>query len=301
MMPIPDFQTLMLPYLQFMGDGKPHNTGEAEEYLAGVFKVADEQRQELIPSSRAFRFRNRIAWAIAHFKQAKLIEPTTRGVYQITDRGCGVLAKKLSRIDLKLLKQFPEYQAWRKKPAVAEEITQEEHSTQTPQEIIDSSFQTLSSTLADGLLDKIRTSSPAFFEQLVLDLLVAMGYGGSRAEASTRVGRSGDGGIDGIIKEDKLGLDAIYIQAKRWEATVGRPVVQAFAGSLEGERARKGVLITTSNFSKDAIDYVTRIDKKIVLIDGEELARLMIDHNVGVAEAQRYVIKRVDLDYFSEE
>jgi len=291
----------MLPYLQFMGDGKPHNTGEAEDYLAGIFKVTEAQRQELIPSSRAFRFRNRIAWAIGHFKQAKLIEPVSRGIYRITDRGQGILAKKLSRVDLKLLKQFPEYQAWRNKPAVSEEITQEEHYAQTPQEIIDNSFQTLSSALADELLEKIRSSSPAFFEQLVLDLLVAMGYGGSRAEASTRVGRSGDGGIDGIIKEDKLGLDAIYIQAKRWEATVGRPVVQAFAGSLEGERARKGVLITTSNFSKDAVEYVTRIDKKIVLIDGEELARLMIEHNVGVNEAQRYVIKRVDLDYFSEE
>jgi restriction system protein len=300
-MPIPDFQTLMLPYLQFMGDGKPHNTAEAEDYLAGIFKVTDIQRQELIPSSRAYRFRNRIAWAIAHFKQAKLIEPISRGIYNITDRGSQVLATGPSRVDLKLLKQFPEYQAWRKKPSVAEEVSREEHSIQTPQEIIDSSFQSIDSALADELLEKIRSSTPAFFEQLVLDLLVVMGYGGSRAEASTRVGRSGDGGIDGIIKEDKLGLDAIYIQAKRWEATVGPATVREFAGSLDGVRARKGVLITTSSFSKDAVDYVTRIDKKIVLIDGEELARLMIEHNVGVAEFQRYVIKRVDLDYFSEE
>jgi len=295
----------MLPYLQFMGDGKPHSTGDAEEYLAGVFKLSDTDRQELLPSGTQGRFKNRIAWATAHFKRALVLQVITRGVYQITGRGEKILNGRPQKINLKYLDGFPEHLIWRKamgeKSKNIDSSSVEERADQTPQEILESTFQTLSSTLADELLEKIRSSTPAFFEQLVLDLLVVMGYGGSRAEASNRVGRSGDGGIDGIIKEDKLGLDAIYIQAKRWEATVGPATVREFAGSLDGVRARKGVLITTSSFSKDAVDYVTRIDKKIVLIDGEELARLMIEHNVGVAEFQRYVIKRVDLDYFSEE
>jgi len=178
---------------------------------------------------------------------------------------------------------------------------QEEHSSQTPEELLDGTYQTLRNILAKELLEKVRLSSPLFFEQVVIDLLLAMGYGGSRAEAASLTKRSGDEGIDGIIKEDKLGLDTIYVQAKRWEGSVGRPAVQAFAGSLEGARARKGVMLTTSRFSKEAEDYVTRIEKKIVLIDGEKLADLMIEHNVGVSESQKYVIKKVDADYFGEE
>ena len=174
-------------------------------------------------------------------------------------------------------------------------------AVRTPREVMESGYQEMRRDLSQELLNRIKSSPPRFFEQLVVDLLVAMGYGGSRIDAGEAVGQSGDGGVDGIIKEDKLGLDAIYLQAKRWENTVGRPVVQAFAGSLDGYRARKGVLITTSQFSPDAKDYVSRIEKKIVLIDGEELAKLMIDYNIGVATDAAYEIKRLDTDYFEEE
>ncbi len=302
-MPIPDFQALFLPYLQFLSNGEPHNTSEAEEYLAGIFKISDEQRKEQIPSGKAYRFRNRIAWVIAHFKQAQLVELVSRGIYKITTRGLELLAEKPKTLNVKSLKRYPDYQAWRTPKAgePATGVTEDEQAGQTPLEILEGTYQTLSNTLARELLDKVKTCTPMFFEQLVVDLLVAMGYGGSRTEAGSRIGKSGDGGIDGIIKEDRLGLDAIYIQAKRWEATVGRPVVQAFAGSLEGVRARKGVLITTSTFSNEAIDYVSRIEKKIVLIGGDELSQLMIEHNIGISEAQRYTIKKIDMDYFSEE
>ncbi len=171
----------------------------------------------------------------------------------------------------------------------------------TPSELLESSYQGLRQALADELLERIEKASPRFFERLVVDLLVAMGYGGSRADAGQAVGRSGDDGIDGIIKEDRLGLDFVYVQAKRWDQAVSRPLVQAFAGSLEGQRARKGVFITTSRFTREAEEYVTRIEKRIVLVDGERLAQLMIDHGVGVADVASYHVKRVDLDYFDEE
>ena len=232
-----------------------------------------------------------------------MISSTGRGKYRITPRGLDVLRTAPDSLNIKFLMQFPEFAASRHS---THQINGNEDDTasahiQTPEETLEASYQNLRRSLAQELLDKIKQASPAFFETLVIDLLVAMGYGGSRRDAGEAVGRSGDDGIDGIIKEDKLGLDAIYVQAKRWEGSVGRPVVQAFAGSLEGHRARKGVLITTSQFSQDARDYVRRIEKKIVLIDGELLTQLMIDHNIAVTEEASYVVKRIDQDYFSEE
>jgi len=304
-MAIPDFQSVFLPYLKLLADGQPHSTSEMEDELAKNFHLTDEERKELLPSGKQARFRNRIAWTSAHFKHAKLIEPVVRGTYKITERGKSVLAENHEKLDLHDLMRFPEFQEFKSKkrmPADASSnAAQQESADETPEEILDSTYQTLSDILASDLLDRVRASSPLFFEQVVIDLLLAMGYGGSRAEAASLTKRSGDEGIDGIIKEDRLGLDTIYVQAKRWEGAVGRPVVQAFAGSLEGARARKGVLLTTSRFSQEAKDYVDRIEKKIVLIDGERLADLMIEHNVGVSEAQRYVIKKVDTDYFGEE
>jgi restriction system protein len=303
---IPDFQSVFLPFLKFHGDGKPHTTNEAEEYLANFFHLTDTERQELLPSGKQARFRNRVAWTASHLKQARLVEPVSRGVYQITDRGQEVLRENPLKLNLPYLMRFPEFQEFRMRRSVPEEETKaeqtrEEHSTQTPEELLEGTYQALRNILARELLEKIKASSPFFFEQVVIDLLVAMGYGGSRIEAASLTKRGSDDGIDGIIKEDKLGLDTIYVQAKRWDGVVGRPVVQAFSGSLDGVRARKGVLLTTSRFSSDALDYVARIEKKIVLIDGEKLADLMIEHNVGVSEAQRYVIKKVDADYFGEE
>jgi restriction system protein len=302
-MPIPDFQTLMLPVLQIAGDGQPHSTGEVIEIIASHFGLSDEDRNELLPSGRQFRLDNRISWARAYLKMAQLVENAGRGHFVITPRGLQVLQSNPHRIDINFLKQFPEFTNAR----LRSDRNNEEHAednaepiTQTPEEILEASYQDLRTNLAKELLERVKACSPRFFEKLVVDLLLAMGYGGSRKDAGAAIGQSGDGGIDGIIKEDRLGLDIVYIQAKRWDGTVGRPVVQAFAGSLEGFRARKGVFITTSTFSKDAREYVERIEKKIVLIDGEQLAQFMIDYGIGVTEVATYTVKKADQDYFGE-
>jgi restriction system protein len=303
-MAVPDYQSLMLPLLKITADRQEHSLGEVIDILALQFELTDADKQEILPSGRQGKFDNRVGWARTYLKKAGLIESTGRARFCITDRGSEVLRANPVGINTKFLRQFPEFLEFQSvsrqsnKRGDEEEV---EEPSQTPEEILESSYQDLRHDLALELLERVKNSLPRFFENLVVDLLVAMGYGGSRADAGQAVGRSGDDGIDGIIKEDKLGLDVVYVQAKRWEATVGRPVVQAFAGSLEGQRARKGVLITTSQFSQDARDYVTRIEKKIVLIDGEQLAQLMIDHNIGVTEVANYVVKKADLDYFGEE
>lgn len=301
-MPIPEYQKLFLPVLRFAGDQKNHSYGEMYSAIAAELKLTEADRAELLPSGTARKFENRVAWAITYLAKARLLDRVSRGVFRISDRGTEVLKKKPSDIDNKFLRQFPEFVVFSRGTRVEakrEEET-EEDKLGTPYETLEEAYQSLRRTLAQELLDRVRACSPHFFERLVVDLLVAIGYGGSRKDAGQAVGRSGDGGIDGIIKEDKLGLDAVYIQAKRWEATVGRPTVQEFAGSLEGHRARKGVLITTSKFSQDAKDYVGRIEKKIVLVDGEQLAQLMIDHKIGVTDVASYSVNRVDSDYFEE-
>lgn len=304
-MPIPDFQSAMLPVLRLAQDGKDHTLREAEEAIAVEFKATEEERNELLPSGRQRRLHNRVGWAKTYLQKAGLLEPNGRGRFRITPRGREVLQSNPSRIDMKFLEQFPEYNAFtalrREAPEAEPSAPELPSATETPEEILDASYQTLRRRLADELLDRIKACDPKFFEKLVIDLLVTMGYGGSRSDAGQAVGKSGDEGIDGIIKEDRLGLDVVYIQAKRWNNTVGRPVVQAFAGSLEGQRARKGVLITTSDFSREAREYVRQIEKKIVLIDGGELAKLMIDHGVGVTEVATYTVKKLDLDYFGDE
>ncbi len=300
-MAIPDFQSIMLPLLKIVSDGEVHSTNEVIETLASQFKLTEDDRRELLPSGNSRRFNNRVGWARTHLKKAGLIEYPERGKYQITKRGLQVLESEPIEITVSFLKQFSGFMEFIKP---VERITEPdqtiEQTRETPEEILESSYQSLRSELARDLLDRIKQCSSEFFENLVVDLLVAMGYGGSKQDAGQAVGRSGDGGIDGIIKEDRLGLDVVYIQAKRWEGTVGRPTVQTFAGSLDGQRARKGVLITTSRFSTEAKEYVGLIEKKIVLIDGEQLAQLMMDHSVGVSEIAHYVVKRVDQDYFEE-
>jgi restriction system protein len=236
-------------------------------------------------------------------KKAGLLQSTRRGYFQISQRGLKVLDQNPPEINIAFLRQFPEFLEFqtprRGKPTTITE--QEPAETQTPEEKIEAAYQTLTETLASELLQTIKSQSPAFFERIVIDLLVKMGYGGTRKDAGQAVGRSGDEGIDGIIKEDRLGLDTVYIQAKRWDNTVSRPEIQKFAGALQGQRARKGIFITTSDFSRAARDYVSRIDSKIVLIDGDTLAELMIDHNIGVAPVASYELKRIDSDYFTEE
>lgn len=298
-MTVPDFQTIMLPLVMLASDGRERPLVEAFNGLADRFNLTTEEREELLPSGRQRRFENRVRWARSYLTKAGLLESPRRGSFKITARGQDILGENPSSININFLERFPEFVEFRR--ATRDTAPVATGDAETPEELIDSSFARLRASLADDLLQRIKTAPPLFFEDLVVELLVAMGYGGSRRDAGRAVGRSGDDGIDGIINEDKLGLDVVYLQAKRWQGPVGRPVVQAFAGSLEGNRARKGVLITTSYFTPDALEYVQRIEKKIVLIDGEKLAEFMIDHNVGVTRVDTYELKRVNLDYFPGE
>jgi restriction system protein len=304
-MAVPDYQSLMLPLLKIAADRNEHNLSEAIELLAHHLKLSEQDQKELLPSGKQRKFDNRVHWARTYLVKALILTNTGRGRFCITDRGIEILRNDPPQINVKFLAQFPEFIAFRDKKTNGEIDTPQEiieKTSQTPQEILDASYQSLRKTLAQEILERIKNSPPKFFENLVVDLLIAMGYGGSRKDAGQAVGQSGDGGIDGIIKEDKLGLDAIYLQAKRWEGTISRPVVQGFAGALIGRKARKGVFITTSDFSQQAIDYANSIDNlKIILIDGEQLALLMMEHDVGVTEESRYTIKKIDLDYFNEE
>jgi len=291
---IPDFQFLMLPMLEAIRDGKEHHNAEITQLLTKKYGLTDDELRQMLPSGQQTIFTNRVAWAKAYLKRAGLLEHPERGSMRITSQGQEVLATKPDKIDTRFLKQFSSFDWFnKKKPEVDED--------ETPEELLEASHQTLREQLAADLLDRVKAAPPVFFEQLVVKLLVAMGYGGSLADAGQVVGKSGDGGIDGIIKKDKLGLEVLCIQAKRWENVVGRPVVQAFAGSMDGIRAMKGVMITTSSFSKDAQEYVKTAGRKIVLIDGEQLTELMIDHDIGVTTSRTYAIKKVDPDFFSED
>lgn len=298
-MPVPDFQSAMLPILRELSDGKTRTAPDICNSAAAALGLNDDDLTELLPSGKQTTWDNRSRWAVTYLAQAGLLARPKRAHYQITERGREALAKVPDRLTVKYLEQFPEFQDFKNRSRTKDtDVVPVVVTDSTPSELIESGYQILRAELAHAILEQVAACSPTFFEQLVVDMLVAMGYGGSRADAGRAVGQSGDEGIDGIIKEDRLGLDAVYIQAKRWEATVGRPQLQAFAGSLDGQRARKGVFITTSAFSKDARDYAERIEKSIVLIDGERLSELMIDYGVGVAEVASYSIKRLDTDYF---
>jgi restriction system protein len=287
--PIPNFQSVMLPLLALLNDGQPHRTVDLINQIGEQFQLTEGQVMERLPSGQP-RLANRVGWARTYMGRAGLVESVARGSVRITERGKELLAERPERIDTRLLTRYPEFVAFQARSATAPEPTPG-HGTstsETPDETIERADRQLRAALAEELLARVKRASPHFFERLVLDLLVAMGYGGTFQDAARVVGQSGDGGIDGVIKEDKLGLDMIYVQAKRWEGTVGRPVVQGFAGSLDGYRARKGVLITTGTFSKDAQDYVGRIEKRLVLIDGPALANMLIEYDVGVAVAAAY-------------
>lgn len=302
-MPIPDYQSVMLPLLRFLDDGGEHSLREAIDSLAEQFDLTEAERAEMLPSGQQATFNNRVGWARTYLKKAGLVESTRRGFFRISARGREVLLGSPTRINVGFLEQFSEFMEFRgtrREKSPTEEARSGDAIAQTPEELLEGAYQRLREGLAAEILQTTKSCSPAFFERLVVDLLVKMGYGGSRREAGQALGRSGDGGIDGIIKEDKLGLDIIYIQAKRWEGSVGRPEVQKFAGALQGQRARKGIFLTTSAFTKEAADYAAVIDTKIILIDGVQLAELMIDHGVGVATQATYEVKRIDSDYFTE-
>jgi restriction system protein len=303
-MAVPDFQTWFLPLLTAVSDGGTHRMNHLYDVLADHLVLSAEDRAELLPSGKQFTYRNRIAWARTYLQKAGLIKSPGKGLIQITDEGRVVAAKPPQKLNVAYLKQYPSFVEFHAGTAPALPDTTstkvDANNEETPQETFERLHKGLSSQLEAELLDQIKAAPPEFFERLVVDLLLLMGYGGSREDAGQTVGKSGDGGIDGIINEDPLGLDTVCIQAKRWEGTVGRPVVQAFAGSLEGFRAKKGVLITTSGFSADAIAYTRQIEKRIVLIDGTRLAKLMVQHNLGVSTTATYELKRVDSDYFEE-
>lgn len=302
-MAVPDYQSLMLPLLKLAGDGQEHSKREAIEALAEEFGLTREDREELLPSGRQSTFDNRVGWARTYLKKARLLTYPKRGYFKITERGLNVLEQKPSKINNRFLRQFPEFVEFQTPKKVVEpDDGDADELDKTPEEEIESAYQQIRESLAVELLEAVKSCTPVFFEQLVVDLLLKMGYGGTRKDAGEAIGRSGDEGIDGIIKEDRLGLDIVYIQAKKWDAnSVSRPEVQKFAGALQGKRARKGIFITTSEFTAGAREYVSRIDSKIVLIDGNELAQLMIDNDIGVNVVTSYNLKRIDSDYFEDE
>lgn len=303
-MTIPDFQTILLPLLNFAADQKEHSNREAVEMLANYFDLSDADRKELLPSGRQARFDNRVAWARTHLGKAGILESSRRGHFKLTSRGIEVLAEKPQALSIRFLRRYPEYAEFQpmSNNKIAEITQKIQHSVEaeTPIEAIEIAYQTVRKGLASELLEKIMECSPEFFERLVVDVLVNIGYGGTRKEAGQAIGKSSDEGIDGIINEDRLGLEVVYIQAKRWKDTVGRPEIQKFVGALQGQNARKGVFITTSTFSTGAREYTNKLQSKVVLINGQMLADLMIDSGVGVASIEVYEVKRIDSDYFSE-
>jgi len=305
-MTIPDYQALMLPLLELASDGAEHSSAEATETLSSKFALTPEERETILPSGRQTTIANRVGWAKTYLAKAGLLDGSKRGTVRITDRGRAVLKSSPTKIDIAFLSQFPEFEEFRKrtKPADSTDV----HpgtvgvSEQTPREVLESSFQELRRTLAEELLDRVKSNSPDFFQRLVVSLLIKMGYGASLADAGSVVGGSGDRGIDGIVKQDVLGLDAVYIQAKRYgDAPIGSEIVRNFGGSLLQHKAAKGVLITTSRFSEEAKIAAAQMDKRIVLVDGAKLSELMIDYGVGVIEDRTFVVKRMDSDFFEEE
>jgi restriction system protein len=298
-MAVPDFQSFFKPLLDLATDGQEHSIQEAREVIAKQMALPQADPKEPLPSGIQTKFENRVAWAKSYFIQAKVFDASRRSFFRITSRGMELHKAGHKRIDIKILNQYPEFFEFHR--GKKGEETEVEPTKETPEELLQKSYESIQSDLAGQIVQRITHNSPKFFERLVVDLMVAMGYGGSRVDAGKSIGGSGDEGIDGIIKEDKLGLDLVYIQAKRWEGTVGRPELQKFVGALHGKRAKKGVFITTAKFSEDAKKYVEAIDPKVILIDGRMLAELMIDHGLGTTTTATYHIKRIDSDYFAED
>lgn len=302
-MPVPDFQSFFKPLLDFAADGEEHSISDAREEIARTMNITAEDRAERLPSGTQTKFDNRVAWAKSYFVQAGILEATRRAHFRITDRGRELHREGLERIDVRILDRYPEFVEFH----TAERETPQTENTHTivslltPEETLQQAYQGIRNELASDILARVKSSSSEFFERLVVELMVSMGYGGSIADAGQAIGRTGDEGIDGIIKEDRLGLDVIYIQAKKWEGTVGRPEIQRFVGALHGKRAKKGVFITTGRFSDDARSYVDSIDPKVILIDGKSLADFMIDFNLGVSRSSTYEVKRTDSDFFMED
>lgn len=302
-MAVPKYDEMMSPILKAMGDGQERQINEIVGLVADSMQLTDDDVLHLRPNHTQTLLRYRLGWTSTYLKKARLLRSTRRGYVEITDRGLSVLDQDPPTIDKTYLMQFPEFVEFVNPSKSDEESVEADDSGDTPEEIIAANYRRLVRDLADQLLESVLGSSPAFFEQLVVDLLLAMGYGSALQDAGQAIGQTNDGGIDGYIQEDQLGLDTIYIQAKRWaiDNTVGRPQIQAFVGSLMGEGATKGVFITTSSFSKGADEYARNMQNvRVILIDGQQLAQLMIEHNVGVSVEKTYTIKQIDENYFPD-
>lgn len=298
-MAIPTFQEITLPLLNLANDGQVRSLAAARKELAVHFKLTVAEEAELLPSGRQGRFANRVAWAKVYLERARVLSSPGRGQFEITPRGREILTNPPAILDIKYMERFPEFLEFRSKPQESAVTTVEVAESGTPEEALEAAYQTIRAGLASEILERVKSASPRFFELLVVELLLKMGYGrtGGNGEA---IGKSGDEGIDGVIAEDRLGLEMVYLQAKRWEGTVGRPDIQKFVGALHGQRAKKGVFLTTSTFSSEALNYVRTIDPRVALIDGAQLAQFMIDYNVGVAPDRSYEVKKIDSDYFEE-
>lgn len=305
-MAIPTYELFLLPLLKWASDGTVRRLADSYTAMAAEFALTPDDAKQALDSGQPVLY-NRVGWAKTYLYKAGLIERTGQGQFKITDSGRKLLATKPGKIDVALLMQYPSFAQFKQRaptlPVVVPNGTPDTLTKQTPEETIEGAFAEIQNELAQELVARILQQSPAFFERLVVDLLVAMGYGGTHKDAATVVGKSRDGGIDGIIKQDRLGLDNIYVQAKRWAAdnAVSRPDVQAFVGALSGNAATKGVFITTSRFSEGAIQFIEKVPQRIILIDGDRLARFMIEFNIGVFAKETYTVKRLDLDYFDEE
>lgn len=306
LMSVPGYQEFMYPFLKNLEDGEEHTLRELYQTLADYFNLNENEREKMLPSGNQLVLHNRIGWARTYLKKAGLLESVRRATFVITKDGEKVLSdSSITKIDNKFLMNYQSFRDF-KNPVKNEEdesrisLITDPNLDKTPKEILEDNYKLLKEETKDELLAKILECSPAFFERLVVKLFVAMGYGGSVEDAGRAIGKSGDEGIDGIIKEDALGLDMIYIQAKRWKNSVHRPEIQKFVGSLEGQRAKKGIFITTSEFSSGAKEYIRYIDKKIVLVDGSQLTDLMFKYDIGVSNEEVYITKQIDLDYFEQ-
>lgn len=304
-MSIPDFQSIMLPLLNIVSAEGPLRTRDAIGKISSHFQLSESEVAELLPSGNQRIIENRVGWARTYLKKAGLLVYPQRGLLEVTERGKKVLENPPDMINIRFLRQFPEFVEFQTVSGTSDDNESSPEMTNTansgtPEEVLEASYLSLKRQLLDDILEKIKSCSPAFFENIVVDVLVKMGYGGSRKDAGQAIGQSGDEGIDGIINEDRLGLDVIYIQAKRWQANVGRPEIQKFTGALQGKRAKKGIVITTSDFSSEAKDFVRNIDAKIVLISGRELCELIWEHNIGVNTSATYELKRIDSDYYTD-
>ncbi|MEN9874493.1 MAG: hypothetical protein RL186_1390 [Pseudomonadota bacterium] len=304
-MAIPDYQTLMLPVLTFAVNGEAR-VPELAAKVASQLGLSDDEREQMLPSGTQRVFHNRIHWAKFYMTKAGLIVSPRRGVFTASAAGRDLLANNPPRIDIETLKAYPSFAAFHKASSASGDKVESAAtavatvSPATPEEQIDAAYSVLNAALKADLLGRILEQSPAFFERVIVDLLVAMGYGGSHENAALRLGKSGDGGIDGIVDEDRLGLDRIYVQAKRHapHSSIGRPEIQAFVGSLVGLGATKGVFVTTSNFSGPAREFVRGLQQRIVLIDGARLTELMVEFGVGVRLSRAVEFKRLDEDFF---